>query len=88
LWLACRPCNEFKGAQIHAKDPETDETAPLFNPRTQDWHTHFAWGDDKTHIIGLTPTGRATIIALQLNRSLLVKARRRWVMAGWHPPQE
>jgi len=88
LWLACRPCNEFKGAQTHAEDPETGETAPLFNPRTQDWHAHFAWNDDKTHIIGLTPTGRATVMALQLNRSILVKARRRWVMAGWHPPRE
>lgn len=88
LWLACRPCNEFKGAQTHAKDPETGETVPLFNPRTQDWHTHFAWSDDKTRIIGLTPTGRATVVALQLNRSILVKTRRRWVMAGWHPPHE
>jgi hypothetical protein len=88
LWLACRPCNEFKGAQTHAEDPETGETVPLFNPRTQDWHAHFAWSDDKTHIIGLTPTGRATVMALQLNRSILVKARRRWIMAGWHPPQE
>jgi hypothetical protein len=88
LWLACRPCNEFKGAQTHAEDPETGETAPLFNPRTQDWHAHFAWNDDKTRIIGLTPTGRATVMALQLNRSILVKARRRWVMAGWHPPKE
>jgi hypothetical protein len=88
LWLACRPCNEFKGVQTHAIDPETGETAALFNPRTQDWLAHFAWNDDKTRVIGLTPTGRATVMALQLNRSLLVKARRRWVMAGWHPPQE
>jgi len=88
LWLACRPCNEFKGAQTHAEDPETGEIVPLFNPRTQDRHAHFAWNDDKTRIIGLTPTGRATVMALQLNRSILVRARWRWVMAGWHPPQE
>jgi hypothetical protein len=88
LWLACRPCNEFKSDQTHAKDPETGKAAPLFNPRTQDWHTHFAWNDDKTHIVGLTPIGRATVAALQLNRSLLVKARRRWVRVGWHPPQK
>jgi len=88
LWLACRPCNEFKGAQPHAEDPETGTTVSLFNPRTQDWHAHFTWNDDITHIIGLTPTGRATVMALRLNRSILVKARRRWVMTGWHPPQE
>lgn len=34
LWLACRPCNEFKAAQIQAEDLETGETVPLFNPRT------------------------------------------------------
>ena len=26
--------------------------------------------------------------ALQLNRAMAVCARRRWVLAGWHPPQE
>ena len=88
LWLACRPCNEFKGIQTHTEDPETGEIMPLFNPRTQDWRTHFDWNNDKTRIVGLTPTGRATVTALQLNRSILAKARRRWVMAGWHPPQE
>jgi 5-methylcytosine-specific restriction endonuclease McrA len=87
LWLACRPCNEFKGDQTHGEDPETGEMVPLFNPRTQDWRTHFAWSDDETLIVGLTPTGRATIRALHLNRSILVKARRRWAIVGWHPPR-
>ena len=85
LWQACRPCNEFKGAQTYAKDPETGEIVPLFNPRNQVWSDHFAWSDNKTQIIGLTPTGRATVIALQLNRPMLVRARRRWVSIGWHP---
>ncbi len=88
LWLACRPCNEFKGDRTHAEDPETGETVPLFNPRTQNWHEHFAWSDDGTHIVGRTPTGRATVVALQLNRPMLVRARRRWVLVGWHPPVE
>lgn len=88
LWLACRPCNEFKGAQTHAEEPETGGMVPLFHPRAQDWRDHFAWSADKTHIIGLTPTGRATVTALQLNRPMLVRARRRWILAGWHPPSE
>jgi hypothetical protein len=86
LWLACRSCNEFKGAQTQALDPESKQLAPLFNPRTQDWYEHFAWSKDKAEVVGLTPTGRATVIALQLNRPLLVQARRRWAQAGWHPP--
>jgi 5-methylcytosine-specific restriction endonuclease McrA len=35
LWLACTRCNDFKGDRTDAVDPQTGETAPLFNPRTQ-----------------------------------------------------
>lgn len=87
LWRSCRPCNEVKGAQTHAEDPETLEVVPLFNPRTERWDAHFVWSDDWTQIRALTPIGRATITALQLNRPLLVSARRRWVLVGWHPPR-
>jgi hypothetical protein len=86
LWLACRPCNEFKGVETHAPDPETGQLAALFNPRQQSWAEHFAWSKDSILVVGITPTGRATVAALHLNRPLLVKARRRWVAAGWHPP--
>lgn len=85
LWLACRPCNEFKATQTQVTDSQTGETVSLFNPRTQTWHKHFAWNADQTEILGLTPTGRATVVALQLNRPMLVRARRRWLLAGWHP---
>lgn len=87
LWMACRPCNELKRIQTQAENPETGETAPLFNPRMQNWHEHFQWDKEGTRVIGLTPTGRATVAALQLNRELLVEARFRWVVAGWHPPE-
>jgi hypothetical protein len=86
LWRSCRSCNELKGTQTEASDPETGEIVPLFNPRTDAWSTHFRWSEDGTLIQGLTPMGRATIVALQLNRSILVAARRRWVLVGWHPP--
>jgi hypothetical protein len=39
-------------------------------------------------IIGITAVGRATIVALDLNRPLQLVARQRWVLVGWHPPQE
>ncbi|HEY52595.1 MAG TPA: HNH endonuclease [Caldilineae bacterium] len=87
LWLACRSCNEFKGSKIQAEDPVTGQLAPLFDPRRQDWSTHFRWSKDKTEIEGLTPTGRATVDALRLNRPALVHSRRRWVSVGWHPPK-
>jgi hypothetical protein len=88
LWLACRRCNEFKGAQTQATDPETNEQVPLFNPRTQLWPDHFRWSEDGTQVLGITPSGRATILALQMNHPIIVATRRLWVSVGWWPPSE
>lgn len=87
LCQACRPCNEFKGNITEAVDPVSGETVPLFNPRTQLWSDHFEWNFDGTQVVGLTDIGRATIIALQMNNPTIMTARRRWVIAGWHPPE-
>jgi hypothetical protein len=35
LCLSCRFCNSYKGIQIIGLDPLTQQSAPLFNPRTQ-----------------------------------------------------
>ena len=86
LWAACRQCNALKGDRTESIDPETQALAPLYNPRRQRWDEHFAWQEGGAIIVGLTPTGRATAVALDLNRLLLVRARRLWVQAGWHPP--
>jgi hypothetical protein len=88
LWAACRQCNALKGDRVEAIDPATGLAAPLFNPRRQRWADHFAWEEGGVFIAGLTPEGRATAAALELNRALLVRARRRWIAAGWHPPAE
>jgi 5-methylcytosine-specific restriction endonuclease McrA len=88
LWLACSLCNAHKGDRVAALDPETDTIVPLFNPRQQIWAEHFAWADHGTRIVGRTPIGRATALALQLNRTTLVFARQRWVSVGWHPPSD
>lgn len=87
LWLSCRLCNEAKGILTEALDPETESIVPLFNPRTQIWTEHFTWNENRTSIIGQTPTGRATVIALSLNSELRIRARAIWVEAGWHPPE-
>ncbi len=86
LWLACSPCNGFKGVRISALDPQSAEVVALFNPRHQLWLEHFAWSDEGELIIGLTVVGRATVAALQLNRELLVEARKIWYASGLHPP--
>jgi hypothetical protein len=88
LCLACATCNGSKRDRSEAIDPATGKSEPLFNPRTQRWQNHFAWSDDGTVITGLTPTGRATVVALRLNRPLAVSARKVWVAVGKHPPDE
>ena len=87
LCFACRRCNEFKGDATVACDPLTDENSPLFNPRTQVWGEHFAWDVSGLYVAGLTAIGRATTVALKMNNEVIVDARRRWVSAGWHPPE-
>ena len=86
LWLSCRNCNGFKQAQTQAADPETAILTPLFNPRRQVWGEHFRWSHDGTEIIGRTPPGRATVVALKLNNPLAVSTRGLWVSVGWWPP--
>jgi HNH endonuclease len=85
LALSCYGCNQHKSTRVTAPDPVTMSFAPLFHPREQRWSEHFAWNDDFTLMLGLTPTGRATIEALQLNRSGLVNLRRALYAIGEHP---
>lgn len=86
LCLACTSCNGYKQSKTVGIDPDSDEAVPLFHPRQQHWDEHFAWSDDATRVIGLTPCGRATVEALRLNHPLVVSARTVWAMTGYHPP--
>ena len=88
LCLACRTCNEFKADRTEAEDPLTGDRQPLFNPRAQHWADHFAWSTDGTRIEGLTAIGRVTVVALRMNEAVIVSARRRWVVSGWHPSRD
>lgn len=88
LWLACRYCNTFKGAQTHGVDPTTKKKVSLFNPRKQIWNYHFEFGSDQTTIVGITVCGRATVNALNLNYNLAIETRKRWVCVGWYPPKD
>jgi hypothetical protein len=87
LWLSCSLCNRYKGTQVEAADPLTRDIVPLYNPRTNNWHEHFNWSADGAKIVGGTPTGRATVVALKLNNEVAVEVRRNWILAGWHPPK-
>ncbi|HEY7492482.1 MAG TPA: HNH endonuclease [Candidatus Tectomicrobia bacterium] len=87
LALSCHGCNQHKPTRTAIPDPVTAALAPLFHPREHRWEEHFAWNDDFTLILGLTPTGRATIAALQLNRPGLVNLRRVLYAISEHPPR-
>lgn len=74
LALACVSCSLRKGARRGLQDPVTGDWVPLFDPRRDSWAEHFRWCD--VEIEGVTPTGRATVTALAMNRPLILSIRR------------
>ena len=85
---SCQGCNNRKHAKTVGRDPASGNEVPLFHPRRQRWRDHFAWRESVTQIVGLTPTGRATVFELELNRPGLVNLRRLLHAANLHPPPE
>jgi len=83
LALACVSCSLRKGGKETAIDPDTGLEFPIFNPRQDDWSEHFDW--EVVRLIGLTPIGRATIHALDLNRPLILAIRHEEAAVGRHP---
>lgn len=83
LCLACASCNRLKGSRQESADPESGSSVSLFHPRRQLWIDHFEWNHDRSVIVGLTATGRATTRALQMNRPQLVRLRRLWLRLGY-----
>jgi hypothetical protein len=83
LALSCPTCNINKGADIASNDPLTGEITRLFNPRSQEWDTHFHINFESALIEALTAKGRVTIRLLKMNsqeqvplRKMLIKAKR------------
>jgi hypothetical protein len=86
LCLSCPMCNRFKSDSSSAPDSTTNTSVPLFHPQLQHWAEHFAWSRDGTEIVGLSPSGRATVTALRMNRAAMIRVRRMWVSLAEHPP--
>jgi hypothetical protein len=86
LCLSCPTCNRYKADHSAALDPITQQDVALFHPHLRNWADHFAWSQDATELIGLTSTGRATIEALRMNRTQMIRVRRMWHAMGEHPP--
>lgn len=86
LALACQGCNNYKYNKMEGEEPVTGSMVPLYHPRKHSWNEHFAWNNDFTLVIGLTPTGRATVKSLLLNREGVINLRRMLYAMGEHPP--
>ncbi len=88
LALACQGCNNRKYTHVEARDPVSGNLVSLYHPRHQRWTDHFSWNEDFTLVIGLTPTGRATVELLKLNREGVVNLRRVLCTIEQHPPRD
>jgi len=76
LALACDRCNAYKGPNLTSVDPGTRAVVALFNPRAATGSEHFVIRGG--HIVGLTPTGRATVRLLSMKADRRVELRREW----------
>jgi hypothetical protein len=65
-------------------DPESKKIVSIFNPRLDAWSDHFLWRG--VEVVGLTSTGRATIVRLQMNRPIVLAVREEEKHRHRHPP--
>lgn len=80
LALACVSCSLRKGSREISVDPLTTRNVRLFNPREDEWKTHFEWTGNR--LKGRTEIGRATIEVLKLNRTLIIAIRKEELLLG------
>lgn len=80
LALCCPFCNSHKGPNVSGVDPTTGAVIRLFHPRRDRWRTHFRWNG--ATIVGRTPKGRATVVALAMNHSDQLDARAALIREG------
>jgi len=80
LALACPNCNWNKGPNLSAVDPESGSVVLLFHPRVDTWDQHFAAAN--LQIVGLTPTGRATVSLMRMNAPDRIEVRHELARRG------
>jgi hypothetical protein len=84
LAVACASCNRFKGPNLSGIDPSSQQVVQLFHPRRDRWSEHFRASGPM--IVGITPTGRATVEVLQVNSVLRIALRTTLLAEGTWPP--
>jgi len=86
LAWACPGCNLHKANRVKSNDPESGNQVPLFNPRVDNWNAHFRW--DGYRVVGLTPIGRTTVAALDLNHPRRIQIREAEELFALFPPTD
>jgi hypothetical protein len=86
LVLSCPGCNLAKAERTSGPD-SNGKTQPFFNPREFDpgslgWHLHFTMDRESGTIVGRTPIGEATVLALRMNDAIGIFARKLQILAG------
>jgi 5-methylcytosine-specific restriction endonuclease McrA len=81
LAYACRFCNGFKGTNLVTTLSEVDGYVPLYHPRKELWRDHFSL-EVSGLIKGGSPTGKATLKLLKINRVEQIIVRSRLLEAG------
>jgi len=83
LALACTHFNAHKGPNVTGIDPSSGIFVPLFDSRQDRWADHFTLRG--ALIVGLTPSGRATVSVLAMNARHRVNVRAELVAQGVYP---
>ena len=84
LALACPGCNLSKSNRTTAIDPASGKSVLMFHPASQSWPEHFRCHGHQ--IEGLTPVGRASVEALNLNHPRRQRIREVEALFGLYPP--
>lgn len=84
LAYSCPRCNRNKGPNIASLDPDTGDLVRLFNPRKDVWSEHFQWRGPE--LVGVTATGRVTVMVLAVNTPSYVAVREALIEEGVFPP--
>jgi hypothetical protein len=86
LAWACPGCNLRKSDRTEGRDPLTNATVSLFNPRADNWSDHFRW--EGHQLLGRTNVGRATVQLLEMNHPRRLLIRQAEELFGLFSPED
>ena len=85
LALACYACNLFKSDRIEGIDEIAGSPVRLFNPRIDDWSSHFLVSRTDGTLMPIDGIALVTERLLRFNTPRAIIARRNWMRLGEFP---